>query len=101
MTEKGKRSVLVIEADLHRPTVTKRLGVDQGHDSVAVGLGQCLRDNVDPLTCLRRVKDLQFHLLPAGKPVSDPTELVQSERWGEVMARLTPHFDWILVDSPP
>jgi capsular exopolysaccharide synthesis family protein len=101
LSEGGKRSVLIIEADLHRPAVTQRLGIDPAGASVAVGLGQCLKDGHNPLNCVVKINPLDFYLLPAGKSVEDPTELVQSEHWGEVMDQLTPHFDWILVDSPP
>ena len=101
LAERGKRSVLVIEADLHRPSLTQRLGLESSSARVATGLGQCLKENVKALSCVVRVNPLDWYLMPAGKPVEDPTELVQSERWGEVMEELTPHFDWILVDSPP
>jgi len=50
---------------------------------------------------LRRLKPLDWYLLPAGKASRNPTELLQTEMLGVVMDQLTPHFDWILIDSPP
>ena len=101
LAERGKRSVLIIEADLHRPSISLRLGLKPTDPLVATGLGQCLRDKLNPLSYVSKLNPLDCYLLPAGKQVEDPTELVQSEAWGEIVDQLTPHFDWILVDSPP
>jgi tyrosine-protein kinase Etk/Wzc len=44
---------------------------------------------------------LKFCLLPAGGTTANPTELLQTEAFSRIMQRLSPHFDWILIDSPP
>jgi capsular exopolysaccharide synthesis family protein len=96
LAEGGKRTVLLIEADLHRPTLTEQLGLEK-----RAGLADCLEGSVNPVSALRRIEPLSWYLLPAGEPRSDPTELLQTEAFAGVLQKLSPHFDWILIDSPP
>ncbi len=96
LAEGGKRTVLLIEADLHRPTLTEQLGIEK-----RAGLADCLEGRLNPVSTLRRLEPLGWYLLPAGEPRSDPTELLQTEAFAHVLEALSPHFDWILIDSPP
>jgi capsular exopolysaccharide synthesis family protein len=96
LAEGGKRTVLLIEADLHRPTLTEQLGLEQ-----RAGLADCLETSLNPLSVLRRLEPLGWYLLPAGEPRSNPTELLQTEAFAVVLQTLSQHFDWILIDSPP
>jgi succinoglycan biosynthesis transport protein ExoP len=96
LAEGGKRSVLLVEADLHNPTLTKELGLE-----AKFGLTDCLERNLNPLSAIRRLSPLNWYLLPAGEPVSHPTELLQSEASAALVQKLTSLFDWVLIDSPP
>jgi len=97
LAEGGKRTVLLIEADLHRPTLTEQLGLEK-----RTGLADCLEEgSLNPITVVRRLEPLGWYLLPAGDPRSNPTELLQTEAFAGVLQTLSPHFDWILIDSPP
>lgn len=96
LAEGGKRKVLLIEADLHHPTLTEQLGLQR-----RPGLGSCLEGSLDPASAIRRIEPLGWYLLPAGEPHSNATELLQTETLAHVLQRLTAHFDWILIDSPP
>lgn len=96
LAAKGKRKVLIIEADLRRPSLAGRLGMAKGR-----GVSGCLAEGLDPVAAMRRIEPMGFYLLPAGKPASDPTELLQSERLTRLVQSMSGHFDWILIDSPP
>ncbi|MBZ5676608.1 MAG: CpsD/CapB family tyrosine-protein kinase [Acidobacteriia bacterium] len=96
LAERGKRSVLLIEADLYHPSLAEGLGLEERG-----GLAECLENQHDPMSLLRCLEPLGCYLLPAGKPVSNPTELLESESFSSVMRSLSPHFDWILIDTPP
>ena len=99
LAERGKRKVLLIEADLHHPTITKRLGLE--HHKLA-GFADCLEGEVsDPLSAIRRVEPIGIHLLPAGSTKSHPTELLQSDAVSGIIRSFREQFDWVLVDSPP
>jgi capsular exopolysaccharide synthesis family protein len=96
LAEHGKRRVLLLEADFFRPSLSRVLGVPP-----ASGLAECLQSNSDPIAALRRIEPLGWYFLPAGKSVSNPSDLVQSKRFTPLVAMLEAQFDWILVDSPP
>lgn len=93
---KEKNNILLLEADLRCPSLTARLGLTPWQ-----GLSECLENDADPLLSVRRIEPLGFFLLPAGRPARDPTELLQSERFTQVVRGLAVHFDFVLVDSPP
>ena len=99
LAEQGGRKVLLIEADLHHPTVTRRLGL--GHQGL-LGFSDCLEGEVkDPLSAIRLVQPIGIYLLPAGQPKSHPTELLQGDAVAGVIQTFREQFDWVLIDSPP
>lgn len=40
-------------------------------------------------------------LIPGGGKVNNPTELLSNGRMKELLNRVIPAFDWIIIDSPP
>jgi capsular exopolysaccharide synthesis family protein len=96
LAERGKRTVLLIEADLHRSTLTQQLSLKTGP-----GLAECLEGGMNPLCAVRRLEPLGWYLLTAGQPHGNPTELLQGDALSVVMQKLSPHFEWIVIDSPP
>jgi capsular exopolysaccharide synthesis family protein len=97
LAERGKRSVLVVEADLHHSSLANSLRLKPW-----AGLTECLvDDSTAPLSAIRRIEPLGWYLLAAGEPRRNPTELLQTPAFGRVMEQLSPCFDWILIDSAP
>lgn len=96
LAERGKRAVLVIEGDLHRPTLSEYLGLNAGP-----GLADCLARPADPLSVIRRIEPLSWYLMTAGQAAQNPSELLQSENLPKTIERLNSLFDWIIIDSPP
>jgi Mrp family chromosome partitioning ATPase len=96
LSEEGKRPVLVLEADVHRPTLLKKLGL-----KAWPGLTECCERGSDPMLAIRRIEPLGFYLLPAGEPV-DGSNLLQSDFASQLIRGLSSSsFRWILIDSPP
>ncbi len=96
LAEGGKQSVLLVEADLHHPSLTDTLGLRS-----APGLAECLESASDPLLHTRRVEPFGWYFMSAGTPGSNPTELLQSEALTAFIQTVSSHFDWVLVDAPP
>jgi tyrosine-protein kinase Etk/Wzc len=96
LAEGGKRSVLLIDADLYQGSIAHAVGLD-----ALPGLAECLEEGIEPLDALRRLEPLHWYLLPAGTPKGNPTELLQADLFTRLIHKLTPSFDWILMDSPP
>jgi protein-tyrosine kinase len=97
LSERGRKRVLIVESDLYHSSLTEILRL-----KTWPGLTECLSDDkISPLSAVRRIEPFGWHLLPAGEPRRNPTELLQTPALGRVMQQLEPCFDWILVDSPP
>lgn len=96
LAERGNRTVLLLEGDLHHPSLSRQLGL-----KTRPGLAECLEDGLNPISALRRLEPLSWYFLPAGEAHGNSTELLQSETLSGVMQALSPRFDWILIDSPP
>ncbi|MBE0660630.1 MAG: CpsD/CapB family tyrosine-protein kinase [Bryobacteraceae bacterium] len=96
LAESGRRQVLLVEADLHRPSLAKTLAV-----TALPGLAECLENGLNPLDAIRKIEPLHWYLLQAGNPLGNPTELLQTASLPAVLDTLTSHFDWVIVDTPP
>ena len=96
LTEEGKRTVLLIDGDLHRSSVSRELGLGDN-----AGVAECLESDAEPQSLIRRIEPIGCCLLPAGHTRSNPSELLQKNTLPKMMESLASHFDWILIDSPP
>jgi polysaccharide biosynthesis transport protein len=96
LSERGKRTVLLIEADLHHSPMTKNLSLPP-----RPGLAECLEGGRNPLDFVRHLSPLEWYLLTAGIPRSNATELLQGQMLSVIVDQLAAHFDWMVIDSPP
>ena len=96
LAEGGKRSVLLVDGDFYHPSLAPALGLKN-----EVGFAQCLEDDLDPISVILRIEPLHWYLLPAGTAKGNPTELLHSGAIAKILQKLSPCFDWILIDSPP
>lgn len=97
LAEERTRSVLLVDADLHRGSLNDQLGL-QPH----IGLSECLQSRVNPLSAIRRVEPLGWYYLSAGNLVlGSATDLLQPQELAILFQKLSSQFDWIIVDSPP
>lgn len=96
LSEQGKRRVLLIEADLHHPTLIEQLQLEPWP-----GVAECIEKQSSPWPNIRRIEPLGFYLLPSGRALLNPTELLRPEAIAQLFQELHSNFDWILVDSPP
>lgn len=96
LSERGKRTVLLVETDLHHSPLTKNLGLPD-----RPGLAECLGGGQNPFNLVRHLNPLDWYLLPAGEPNGNATELLQGQMLPLVIDQLSAHFDWMVLDSPP
>lgn len=89
-------SVVLIEADMRRPTFHKRFGVPD-----ATGLSELLRETatIDDVIVPSGVTNLT--LITAGAGVTNPSELLQSDSFDRVLAALKERFQLIVIDVGP
>jgi protein-tyrosine kinase len=90
------RRVLIIDADLRRPRVHALLGAPP-----APGLTDYLRGEVDQMAIIQHGQEGNLCFIPGGNEVTNPSELLSNGRLKTLIERLSPVFDWVILDSPP
>lgn len=96
LAQKGVR-VLLIDADLRRPSVHKTLGMGprSGLSNVLTG-SATLEQTIAPSPILPNL-----FVLAAGTPPPNPAELLASSQMKDVLADLREQFDHVVIDTPP
>ncbi len=95
----GKR-VLLIDADLRRPGLTRLLEL-KGQSGVANLLTDDRAVAVGAPQYVYPTSLPGFDVMPSGTRVADPTGLLASSRFAELLAWAESHYDQVLIDSPP
>jgi polysaccharide biosynthesis transport protein len=96
LAQKGTR-VLLIDADLRRPSIHKTLGMGP-----RVGLSNVLTGGTTVQQATVRSSVLpNLFILPAGTPPPNPAELLASSQMLDMLAELRDQYDHIIVDTPP
>lgn len=90
------RRVLLIDGDLRCP----RLHLPFGAPS-APGLTDYLRGKTDETAIIQHGQDSNLCMIPGGNEVTDPSELLANGRFATLLNRVTPVFDWVILDSAP
>ena len=90
------RRALIIDADLRR----SRLHVPLGAPS-SPGLTDYLRGTADITSIIQQAQEGNLCFIPGGDEVTNPSELIANGRMKMLLDRLSPIFDWIILDSPP
>jgi succinoglycan biosynthesis transport protein ExoP len=92
----ANEQVLLVDADLRRPTQAKSLSLPIG----AKGLTDALRG--EPLEeCLHKHEQGGIWVMPAGARTTNPSEMISSEAFSKLLQELSGRFDRIILDSPP
>jgi protein-tyrosine kinase len=90
------RRVLLIDADLRARQLHTSLGAPN-----SPGLSDYLRGAADEFAVVQYSVSNNLCFIPCGSKVSNPSELLLSDRMKQLLDRLTPAFDWVILDSPP
>jgi succinoglycan biosynthesis transport protein ExoP len=96
LAQKGVR-VLLVDADLRRPSVHKTLGMGprSGLSNVLTGTAT-LQQTVTTSPVLPNL-----FILPAGSPPPNPAELLASSHMRDLLVELREQYDHIVIDTPP
>ena len=90
------RRVLLIDADLRAPRLHTALGAPS-----SPGLSDYLQGAADEYAIVQHSVANNLSFIPCGSKVSNPSELLLSDRMRVLLDCVTPAFDWVILDSPP
>jgi len=92
-------TVLLVDADVARPSIMKTLGLPEGRGLVDI----ILDENVSVADCLIRTSIENLSVLPAGRAHPLATELLASERMGELVDEISQRYPdrVVIFDSSP
>jgi protein-tyrosine kinase len=97
LIRQSDRRVLLIDADLRAPRLHTALGAPS-----TPGLSDYLRGEADEYRIIQNnPSNSNFCFIPCGVRVSNPSELLLSDRMKVLLETINPAFDWVLMDSPP
>jgi len=94
LSESYRRRVLLIDADLRRPSVHRVFNLPP-----ARGLGDVQDASSTRPTALILTPHLS--VIQAGKPCEDPMSLLTSEYMSRIVEEAATTFDWVIIDTPP
>jgi len=92
----AENSVLLADFDLRRPILHNLFQIDR-----APGLSDYLTGQCSFSQALRRLEGMNLYLLPAGSPVKNPLELLNTRQARLLFEELPRCFNWAIFDTPP
>src|SRR2546425_6939075 len=99
LAQSPEARVLLMCADLRKPSVIEHLGMDHPHP---VGLATAILNPGHTLTrVVERLGMFNLSVLPAGPYLANPQEALKAPRLGELIQEARQHYDYIVVDTPP
>ncbi len=96
MAQAGQRT-LILDTDFRRPTQHRIFSLNRQ----AKGLSYVLAGRTTLPEAIEHLKLANLDVLTCGPSVPNPSELLNSTRFTEVIASLAEQYDRVLIDSPP
>jgi len=91
--------VVVVDLDLRKGTLTRRLGIGTKRPGVSNYLGG-MEDNIFDLIHPSNENGL-LDIIPSGTIPPNPADLLKSSRFDNMIAELKAKYDYVLIDTPP
>lgn len=88
--------VLVVDADLRRPSQHRFFDVDN-----SVGLAEYIQHKVELEAIIKPTKLENLSFIPSGKLPQDDAGILNSPRMGSLISQLKTQYDIVFLDSPP
>jgi receptor protein-tyrosine kinase/non-specific protein-tyrosine kinase len=98
MAREFGQTVLLVDADLRRPSLHGYLGM-----AAHAGLADCLEDRIDAGRAIVKTGIPKLSFMSAGKKVENPSELLSSQRMTEFLLELKNRYQdrYIIIDTAP
>lgn len=91
----GKK-VLLVDADLRKGRLHKEFGIKRGN-----GLSQFLLHEVSMDSVIYNTEVENLSVMPCGNVPSNPSEILGSKHYSDMIDELERRYDLIIIDTPP
>ncbi|XZT79785.1 polysaccharide biosynthesis tyrosine autokinase [Acinetobacter baumannii] len=92
----GNKRILLIDADMRRGYMHKYFDVD-----VKPGLSDLLSGQADLQKVLHKTQVTNLDVITRGKSPTNPSEILSSNQFKELLEQLQSQYDHIIIDTPP
>ncbi|WP_337081405.1 polysaccharide biosynthesis tyrosine autokinase [Acinetobacter pittii] len=92
----GDKRILLIDADMRRGYMHKYFDVD-----VKPGLSELLSGQADLQKVLHKTQVANLDVITRGKSPTNPSEILSSNQFKELLEQLQSQYDHIIIDTPP
>ncbi len=97
LAQNGK-SVLLIDADLRKPSVAKTLGFSSTDDE---GISGIISGNKTLKESIKYSEKYQLFVLVTGKVAENSSEILSSPKMEEIIESVKKEFDYVIIDTAP
>lgn len=91
----GGRKVIIIDADLRKPTIHKKFRIPN-----AAGLTDILIGKKNLNDAINKIED-NVHIITSGQKTPNPAEMVSSKAMEDLIKGLKDIYDYVIIDTPP
>lgn len=96
MAQELQRRVVIVEADLRKPSMQRLFGLPDGP-----GLAEYLMGAAELKDVMRFLPEHNLTVVPGGAAPTNPAELLGSTAMRRLLDQLRTRFDRVIVDTPP
>lgn len=89
------KKILIIDTDAYRPSLHKKLKITN-----AIGLLDVLTDQSNLKQAIHQHNEF-LDIITCGSNAPKPSELMSSQKFDELLAKLKDEYDYIILDAPP
>lgn len=96
MSQQMKKSAIVVDCDIRRPTLTQTMVLDHNPGLVGVLSGRATLDEV-----IQKDPESGLDMLATPEPVPQAADILSSEKFAQLIADLRSRYELVVLDTPP
>lgn len=91
------KKVIILDFDLRKPRIAKSFNLDNSY-----GVSTILSNNASFRDCIQNIDGLNnLDIITSGPVPPNPSELVLSARFSQLLEELKSNYDYVFIDTPP